>query len=100
VKPEVADKIKREYLFCFKCGGHAEEIHHVWGRDKQFKKYLDMPENLIMLCHTCNVINKGSVENKTFRQKVWNHKVKLGYKMSEWVDSIDMIIKDRFPLDR
>jgi hypothetical protein len=82
---------------CFRCGRYATQRHHaIYTRDKRYAKWLDMPENLVWLCHDCNVNQKGYVECWEFRKSVWDYKVSQGYDMQAWHESIPMKIKDRF----
>ena len=73
------------------------EIHHaVYGDEKKFKKHLDKIENLVLMCHDCNVNKKGFIENFEFRNLVYNYKLQMGYDMEKWHDELPKLIKDKF----
>jgi hypothetical protein len=98
ISQSTVDRIRLEYPVCFRCHGKAEEIHHcIYHRQKKFMKWLDMPENLIMLCRKCHN-DKGYVGSYFFRWMVYCKKVEIGYPMKEWHDSIPMLIKDNFEI--
>jgi hypothetical protein len=91
--------IEKEYPVCYRCqSGKLLEIHHgVYADKKRFSKWLDMPENLIRLCHSCNgEEGKGIVQSWFYRTCIYSHKLELGYKMDEWLSSIPMKSPDRF----
>jgi len=90
--------LKQEYKCCFRCGStlNPEWHHGVITADKRFKKYLDVKENGIRLCHKCNVSEKGFVENFWFRNLVFNYKLRLGYDMWHWLSRLPMRTKDKF----
>jgi hypothetical protein len=90
--------LEQEYRCCFRCGSDlAPEWHHgVITADKRFKKYLDVKENGVRLCHNCNVNEKGYVENFWFRNLVFNYKLRLGYDMWGWLEGLPIRAKDRF----
>jgi len=83
---------------CWKCGRsiQAFEVHHsIYSRDVRFQKYLDMPENLILLCGDCH-FHHGQLLNIYTRRKVWQWKKEHGYLMDAWHWSIPMRVKDNF----
>jgi len=83
---------------CWKCGrdlyGGYECHHAVYSRDVRFQKYLDMAENLILLCKDCH-FHHGQLLNIYTRRKVWQWKKEHGYLMDAWHWSIPMLIRDR-----
>jgi hypothetical protein len=90
--------LQKEYINCFYCLDElGTELHHAVYTDcKRFKKELDVPENLVLMCHDCNVNKKGLIENFEFRNLVFNYKLRLGYDMFQWNENLSMIIKDNF----
>lgn len=93
--------LKEQGNMCWKCGGDlcnfGYELHHcVYTRDIRFAKYLDLPHNLVALCPHCHRKNHGRLTNITSRQKFYKYKLEKGYDMKAWVDSIPMLIHDRF----
>jgi len=81
---------------CWKCGRSIPpfEVHHaVYSRDMHFQKYLDMAENLILVCPYCHA-NHGALANFPTRKKVWQWKVEHGYEIKAWHEKLDMLIKD------
>jgi hypothetical protein len=98
MNPQVVQVIKKEHKQCFRCGNKENlEIHHaIYTRNKRFQFWLDMNENLIMLCHNCNVNQKGLVENFEFRNLVYNWKARNGYDLNKWLNSIPLKVKDQF----
>jgi len=72
-------------------------VHHaIYARKKRFANWLDMPENLVALCSRCHLDNHGFMTSWRMRRHWWWYKIRLGYKMDEWSESIPMIIKDNF----
>ena len=73
------------------------QIHHaIYTRDVKFAKYLDMSENLVILCSLCHTNNHGEMSSWFMRCHWWTMKIELGYPMEEWHESIPMVIKDNF----
>lgn len=71
-------------------------MHHaIYTRDTRFSKWLDMPENLLLVCPRCHA-NHGALSKFETRKKAWKFKVERGYDMQKWQDSIPMIVKDIF----
>jgi hypothetical protein len=94
---EIYEYIMKEKI-CFRCGTtqNPEWHHGVITADKRFKKYLDVKENGIRLCHHCNVDLKGYVENFDFRNLVFNYKLRNGFEMWKWLEGLPMKTKDKF----
>ena len=92
---------------CALCGRlfthqNPAQCHHaIYGREKQFAKFLDMSENLVLLCADCHS-GHGDMSNWFMRCHWWTWKKELGYPMEEWHESIvnkrgeQMIVKDNF----
>lgn len=84
---------------CWNCGRDlygGYHVHHaVLTRDIRFAKWLDMIENLLLICPRCHQ-NHGRLSNIETRKKAWKFKCETGYDMKGWMDSIPMLIKDRF----
>jgi len=75
---------------------NPQQIHHaVYGREKKFAKWLDRPENLVILCKRCHE-NHGDMSNFFMRCYWWTYKIELGYDMKTWHAELPMIIKDHF----
>lgn len=73
------------------------EVHHAcYTRDRQFGKWLDMPENLVLLCRKCHQDNHGYLTRWFKRLCFWSDKIDASYDMEAWHDSIPMREKDRF----
>ena len=73
------------------------EVHHaILTRDKKFAKWLDMPENLVLLCPKCHQNEHGYLTGWFQRCSFWTDKIDAGYDMDAWHDSIPMMIKDTF----
>lgn len=92
--------IRDQHGLCLNCGrdlmNKGFHCHHaIYGRDVRFNKYLDMAENLVLLCEKCHAFH-GRLTNLNARKRYWKWKVEHGYLMSEWNDSIPMKVKDRF----
>jgi hypothetical protein len=85
---------------CFRCGsGKQLEIHHgVYADKKRFSDFLDMPENLVLLCHKCNAEQgKGLSQSWFYRCIVYSWKLEHGYNMETWNTITNpMKVKDRF----
>ena len=56
---------------------------------KKFKKWLDMGENLMLVCPICD-LQHGDLTNDFRRDIFWTFKIDNGWKMQEWYDSIPM----------
>ena len=98
ITQSIIDRLLRDQKgMCWKCGRpiQAFEVHHsIYSRDVRFNKYLDMAENLILLCNQCH-FHHGRLLNIYTRRKVWKWKVEHGYLMQEWHDKIPMLVKDK-----
>ena len=62
---------------------------------KKFKKWLDMAENLILVCWICHQ-DHGDLTCYFQRLCFWSDKVNMGYDMRAWLDSIPMRDKEEF----
>jgi len=72
-------------------------MHHaIYTDEKRFKKLMDCPENLVLLCAECNVSKKGDVENFAFRNLVYNYKHRLGYDVEAWHLDVQKRVRDNF----
>jgi len=84
---------------CWKCGRDlygGYHVHHaVMGREIRFAKWLDMIENLLLICPRCHS-NHGALSNLNTRRAAWKWKVEHGYDMKAWQESIPMKIRDIF----
>lgn len=91
--------LKEQNGLCWICRKPLREdahVHHaVISRDKRFAEWLDQPENLILVCSQCHG-NHGRLSNYNTRKAVLDWKVKIGYQMREWLESIPMKVKERF----
>lgn len=98
MKPDIREQIFKEMPYCFRCGSYANlEWHHgIITKTKRIKKYLDVAENGITMCHNCNVERKGFIENFEFRNLVFNFKIRRGYDMFGWLESLPIKVKDKF----
>jgi len=102
ITQETIDKLNAEQrgccAFCHRpfTGNNPQQVHHaIYGREKQFSRWLDKPENLILLCQKCHE-QHGDMSNWSMRRLWWNYKIELGYNMREWHTEIPMKVKDRF----
>jgi hypothetical protein len=102
ITQKTVDKLYKEQrgccAFCHRpfTGNNPQQVHHaIYGREKQFSRWLDKPENLILLCQKCHE-QHGDMSNWSMRRLWWNYKIELGYNMREWHTEIPMKVKDRF----
>jgi len=99
ITQSVIDRLYREQKgtcqFCHRSIPPYHCHHAVYGRDKRFSKFLDMPENLVLTCPACHV-QHGMLSNLFMRSCIWNEKIDRGYDMKKWHDSIPMRAKDHF----
>lgn len=99
ISNEAHDRILRENPICFYCGirPSSQICHAIYADKKRFVKYLDMPENLMGGCESCNVQNKGRTENYDVRKSVYHWKKAHGYPLiKQWHESIPLRNPDRF----
>jgi hypothetical protein len=90
--------LKDQQYTCELCWQHIPpyHAHHaVYTKDKRFASYLDMPENLILLCPECHA-DHGKLSNWFMRCVIWSRKIDKGYDMVAWHEAIPMLIKDEF----
>jgi hypothetical protein len=90
--------LKEQHSHCARCWRAIPpfQVHHaVYGREKRFQKYLDMPENLQLLCPTCHA-KHGYLLSWFARCAVWTDKINAGYDMEKWHAEIPMLIHDQF----
>ena len=74
---------------CEWCGKPASQLHHcIIGDKKSHKKLLFCKENLIVMCHDCNVSRR--FDNEWGRQYWWGVQCKRYGQdhMIEWLDEI------------
>ena len=72
------------------------QVHHaIYGREKRFAKWLDMPQNLQLICPTCHA-KHGYLSSWFARCCAWTDKVNAGYDMEGWHADIPMLIHDQF----
>lgn len=102
ITQKTVDKLYKEQrgccAFCHRpfTDSNPQQVHHaIYGREKQFSRWLDKPENLILLCQKCHE-QHGDMSNWSMRRLWWNYKIELGYNMREWHTEIPMKVKDRF----
>jgi len=102
ITQKTVDKLYKEQrgccAFCHRpfTGNNPQQVHHaIYGREKQFSRWLDKPENLILLCQKCHE-QHGDMSNWSMRRLWWNYKIELGYNMREWHTEMPMKVKDRF----
>ena len=56
---------------------------------KKFRHWLDMGENLVLVCLICDQ-QHGIMTGERKKNIIWSIKIDLGYSMQEWLDSIPM----------
>ena len=104
ITPETIDRLlKEQHNKCWKCGRALYtdfHVHHgIFPKShtnfKKYKKQLSMVENLFLVCPKCD-LEHGYLSGYQMRCKGWADKVKLGYDMQVWIDSIGMIVPERF----
>ena len=59
---------------------------------KKYKKWLDMAENLALVCWQCDY-EHGYLTNDFVRDCIWTDKINAGYDMEKWYADIPMIDK-------
>lgn len=100
ISQSIIDRLYREQhgicQFCCRPIPPFECHHAIYTRDKRFSKWLDSPENLILLCKNCHSNNHGRLTNFETRKKVYKYKIEKGYLMAEWEVSIPFVIHDNF----
>jgi 5-methylcytosine-specific restriction endonuclease McrA len=99
ISSDTVRRIQKDYPLCFRCGnGVGLQVHHaIYKRNAKFAKWLDMEQNLVMLCADCNAgSGKGYVQSWFFRCLAWSDKLEKGYDMIAWNDSIPQKVKDHF----
>lgn len=84
---------------CWVCGKSLEQgyhVHHgVYTREARFVRWLDMAENLFLICPVCHE-KHGYLTSKETRDLAWTYKLIKGYDMEKWHNKIPMLVKDRF----
>jgi hypothetical protein len=63
----------------------TERNHCIIHRSKGYKKYLDVPENIEFVCHSCHYYPAHTSENKI---SFWARQEKRGYDMDAWWNSL------------
>lgn len=90
--------LKEQHNACWNCGRPLKkyEVHHaIYGRDKKFSKWLDMPENLFLVCPECHS-KHGYLSCYFARCCAWTDKINAGYDMEGWHAELPMKVKDNF----
>jgi hypothetical protein len=63
----------------------TEKNHCIIHRCKGFEKYLDVPENMEFVCHTCHDYPAHTSEHKKL---FWRKQIERGYDMEAWWNSL------------
>lgn len=76
---------------------HPYHVHHAvipkgQTNYKKYRKWLDMGENLMLVCWICDQ-QHGDLTNKFMRDMFWTFKIDNGWDMQGWYDSIPMVDK-------
>jgi hypothetical protein len=76
---------------------HPHHVHHAiiprgQTNYKKFKKWLDMGENLMLVCWICDQ-QHGDLTGDFRRNIFWTFKIDHGWDMEKWYDSIPMVDK-------
>lgn len=89
------DKTDWGLLHLIRCGGAGCEIctirkateknHCIIHRRKGYEKYLDVPENMEFVCHSCHDYPAHTTEHK---REFWKKQIERGYDMDKWWDSL------------
>jgi len=83
---------------CWRTFNSHEQMHahhSVYTADKNFSKWLDSAENIVLLCPLCHS-DHGKLSSWFMRLCAWSSKIDQGYDMESWHDGIPMLIKDNF----
>jgi len=56
---------------------------------RKFRTFLDMGENLVLVCPVCDQ-QHGMMTGEKKKNIIWSIKIDLGWPMQEWLDSIPM----------
>jgi len=100
----VIDRLLRDQSgCCWKCGRDlygGYHVHHgIYPKShtnfKKFIKWLSMIQNLFLVCPKCDH-EHGYLSGYEMRRKGWADKIRWGYDMDSWNESIPMIEHDRF----
>ena len=99
INQTIIDRLYREQRgicqFCARPIPPFECHHAVYTRDIHFAKWLDMAENLVLVCPACHA-DHGKLSNLFMRWYVWSDKIDRGYDMEKWHLEIPMLLKDHF----
>lgn len=99
IPPSTIDRLlKEQHNACWNCGRPLTKYHAhhaVYGREKKFAKWLDMPHNLFLVCPDCHS-RHGYLSCYFARCCAWTDKVNMGYDMEGWHAEIPMKVKDNF----
>ena len=90
--------LKEQHGHCARCWHTIPpyQVHHaIYTRDKRFAKWLDMPNNLQLLCPICHA-KHGYLSSWYARCAAWTDKINAGYDMEGWHAEIPMKVKDNF----
>ena len=69
--------------------------HAIYTRQKGLDKWLDTPENIVLLCQKCHA-DHGHLTAWFRRNMFWTAKIDAGYDMLTWHENMPMLIKDHF----
>lgn len=74
----------------------AEELeaHHMIFHREKGAPYLDVPQNLCLVCHKCH--SEGLVNSYSARRWFWELQISRGYDMAKWIESLPSKVKPRF----
>ena len=98
IREQVFKDQKGKCWSCWRTFNSHEDMHAhhaVYTADKNFSKWLDSVENIVLVCPACHS-DHGRLSEYHRRLFAWSDKVDLGYNMTAWHDSIPMLIKDHF----
>ena len=99
---EIRERVfKDQHGQCARCwrtfASHEDmHAHHaVYSRQKGLEKWLDTPENIVLLCQKCHA-DHGHLTAWFRRNMFWTAKINAGYDMLTWHENMPMLIKDHF----
>ena len=102
ITPALIDRLLKEQRNkCAACwrtfDQHPYHVHHAvipkgQTNFKKYKKWLDMGENLMLVCWVCD-LQHGKLTNNFRRDMFWTFKINNGWDMQGWYDSIPMVDK-------
>ena len=102
ITPALIDRLlKDQHNKCAAChrtfDQHPYHVHHAifpkgQTNYKKYRKWLDMSENLMLVCWICHQ-DHGRLTNNFRRDMFWSFKIDNGWDMQGWYDSIPMADK-------